>query len=109
MLKNKYGWFLQSYELMPLLGFKPGAHLPDGGFNPRDVQGVMIKCEPAKAPRYNSSGRRVRVGKHRLKYLCVDCDKWIPTGRAGQHRKGSKHKDNAITKALEIVGGGNED
>jgi hypothetical protein len=91
MLKNGNGWFLQSYELMPLLGFQPGSHLPSEGFEPRMINGVTFKCEPAKAPRYNGNGRRVKVSKHRLFYLCT-CMKWIPTGRASQHLKGKVHR-----------------
>jgi hypothetical protein len=101
MLKNERGWFLQSYELRPILGL--GAHLPSEGFEPVEVQGTMFKCEPAMAPRYHN-GRRVKVSKHRLFYLCTDCRRWIPFGRASQHRKGAKHKGMAMYNAIGMGG-----
>lgn len=76
MLKNAKGRFLQSHELMPLLGFTYGQHLPKEGFPPRELQGVMFKCLPAKP---------LRKG-HRLLVLC-GCGRWMPFGRMGQHAK----------------------
>jgi hypothetical protein len=93
MLKNGNGWFLQNHELYPLLGI--GHKLPADGFEPVEVQGVQFKCEPAKAPRYTDRGRKVKVSKHRLFYMCKECKRWVPFGRAYQHRKGQLHKDNA--------------
>lgn len=75
MLKNERGRFLQSYELMPLLGFKRGAHLPLAGFGPTEVQGTNFLCRPAKP------GER----KHRLLFECK-CLRWVPFGRANQHK-----------------------
>ena len=98
MLKNRYGRLMQSYELFPLLGIPAGGHLPKEGFGHREVQGVLFKCEPAMAPRYyerHGRMRKVKVSKHRVFYLCVECSRWIPFGRAGQHRKGKEHKANA--------------
>jgi hypothetical protein len=83
MLKNRNGWFLQHHELYPLLGFEAGQHLPADGFEAREVQGVMFKCDPALA------------GRHRLRYLC-DCNRWIPFGRAAQHQKGQKHQNRRV-------------
>jgi hypothetical protein len=94
MLKNDYGRFMQSYELLPLLGISRGGHLPPEGFDPVEVQGIIFKCEPSMAPRYRN-GRRVKSSKHRVFYLCKDCTRWIPFGRAGQHRKGRQHKINS--------------
>lgn len=94
MLKNKNGWFLQTWELYPLLGLKPGAHLPPEGFPQREIQGVQFKCNPA-----GNGGRR---GPHRVFYLCEDCDRWVPFGRAGQHRKGREHKLNQIVKTVRV-------
>jgi hypothetical protein len=96
MLRNERGWFLQNHELYPLLGIQAGGKLPREGFDPKEVQGVLFKCEPARAPRYTDRGRRVKVSKHRLLYLCRECERWIPFGRAGQHRKGRNHKVNSI-------------
>ena len=92
MLKNQHGWFLQSYELLPLLGLKPGHKLPEGGFGPKEVMGVTFICKPARAPRYHN-GKRVKSSAHRLYYHCKACNRMVPAGRAAQHNKGLKHKD----------------
>lgn len=73
MLRNQWGRYLQSHELLPLLGIR---RLPIEGFHEREIQGVTFRCEPAR------SGSR----HHRVKYLCT-CGRWIPYGRAGQHSK----------------------
>jgi hypothetical protein len=86
MLKNKNGWWLQSHELMPLFGLNAGAHWPQEGFGPTEVQGVLFKCEPASGKGHCST--------HRIKYLCVDCKRWVGTGRVAQHRKGREHTAN---------------
>jgi hypothetical protein len=77
MLKNAYGRYLQHHELYPLLGLKPGQHLPYYGFEVI-VRGVHLRCDPA-----SQKGRR---SKHRLKVLC-SCGRYIPFGRYGQHHK----------------------
>src|SRR5688572_22568597 len=81
MLKNERGRYLQSHELMPILGFKPGGHLPKEGFPPRRVehngQSAMFVC-------YAASGKGNR-SPHRLKVMCEVCAKYIPFGRFGQH------------------------
>lgn len=102
MLKNQRGWFLQSYELLPLLGVPAGGHLPKEGFGPVEVQGVRFMCRPALAPRLRPDGRIVKVSRHRLVYLCEACQKWIPTGRAYQHRKGRVHKNNAVNGGSNV-------
>lgn len=84
MLMNKYGRFMQSHELMPVLGFKPGQHLPKEGFEQKMVNGVWFQCDPATGA----------SSKHRIHYLCDACLEWIPYGRAGQHNKGRDHKQN---------------
>jgi hypothetical protein len=91
MLKNSYGRFMQSHELLPVLGFKPGSHLPREGFGPMEVQGVTFVCEPANPSFVNTYGGTVSSSKTRLFYLC-SCRKWIPCGRAGQHLKGKDHR-----------------
>jgi hypothetical protein len=91
MLKNSYGRFMQSHELLPVLGFKPGCHLPPEGFGPMEVQGVTFICEPATPARMGKYGRLISSSKHRIFYLC-SCRKWIPAGRAGQHFKGKSHR-----------------
>ena len=78
---------MQSHELMPVLGFKRGGHLPAEGFGPVEVQGVLFFCEPAQVGPRKSS-------KHRIKYFCKACKTWVPFGRAGQHNKGRQHKLN---------------
>ncbi|HEY7416893.1 MAG TPA: hypothetical protein VH593_17030 [Ktedonobacteraceae bacterium] len=95
MLRNSWGRFLHSHELMPLLGFKPGAHLPVEGFAPVVVQDVMFMCEPANGLMDASTGRKVKSSRHRIRYLCKECGAWIPFGRAGQHVKGREHKRRA--------------
>jgi hypothetical protein len=102
MLRGKSGYYISSHELMPLLGFKSGGHLPKQGFGPRVVEGVTFKCDPA-APdqiipvarrKWSASEERIvyrteeaikKVSTHRVKYLCPHCDRWIPFGRANQH------------------------
>jgi hypothetical protein len=87
MLKNANGWYLQHHELYPLLGVE-GAKLPANGFGPREVQGVTFICRPA-----SGDGRQ---SPHRLFYLCKECNRLIPFGRADQHKRGRKHKENAV-------------
>jgi hypothetical protein len=94
MLKNQYGRYMQSHELLPLLGFIPGHHLPPEGMAPISVQGVMFMCTPADGLYDTFQGKKVKSSKHRIHYLCEACDKWIPFGRAGQHNKGKEHKLN---------------
>src|SRR5215467_5999208 len=100
-LYDEYGRLIDHPRLYPLLGFKRGHHLPKEGFEPRvvtDTHGnsVMMKCEPVN-PNIRWSpylGRYLKSSKHRITYRCEACQKWIPYGRAGQHRKGKEHKLN---------------
>lgn len=85
MLRNKYGRFMQSHELMPALGFRRGEHLPKEGFDPIEVDGVMFTCYPATGA----------SSKHRIHYLCKACGKWVPFGRATQHNRGRVHKERS--------------
>jgi hypothetical protein len=80
-------WQIRHYNLYPLLGIPAGGHLPKEGFPERivtDAHGnqAVFKCEPATG----------RHSKHRLFYNCEVCAKWIPFGRAFQHRKGREHR-----------------
>ena len=96
MLKNERGWNLQHHELYPLLGLKSGSHLPDEGFGPVEVQGITFVCRPAGRPtKRRWDGTWAKPCKHRIYYLCEVCERWIPFGRAGQHRKGTEHKANS--------------
>lgn len=81
-LKNERGRYLQHHELYPLLGLKPGQHLPKEGFR-IVVQGKMYYCDPAQ-----EKGRR---SKHRIKTGCPKCGLLIPFGRMGQHMKRKDH------------------
>ena len=94
MLRNKHGWYLQHHELYPLLGIE-GSILPAEGFGPREVQGVTFICRPAGETKVRWDGRKVKVSKHRLFYLCKACDRLIPFGRAFQHKQGREHKANS--------------
>lgn len=85
MIKNERGRYLNHFELMPLLGFEHGAHLPKEGFAPIKVQGQNFDCLPANG------------GKHRIRFECQFCLKWIPFGRAGQHLKACIVKHNGQT------------
>ena len=89
MLKNKNGWFMQTYELYPALGIEHGK-LPPEGFGPREVQGVTFVCLQAPEP-----GPR-KSSKHRLFYHCDVCDRLVPFGRAAQHNGGRGHKENKL-------------
>jgi hypothetical protein len=84
MLPHPYHnkWQINHTNLYPLLGINAGGHLPKEGFPPREINGVMFKCDPAPKTEGKSS-------KHRVRYLC-SCGKWIPFGRAIQHE--SSHK-----------------
>jgi hypothetical protein len=94
MLRNEWGRYMQSHELMPKLGFKRGGHLPKEGFGPMVVDDVMFMCEPADGLYDHMTGRKVKSNKHRIRYLCKTCRVWVPFGRAGQHDKGRNHKLN---------------
>lgn len=88
MLRNSRGYFLQSHELLPKLGIKH--KLPKAGFDPIEIDGVTFKCLPAAEPVIVKSWFTGKEGpkkssKHRLLFLCT-CDKWVPCGRAGQHK-----------------------
>lgn len=94
MLRDKYGRQINHFALYPLLGFKHGQHLPKEGFGPRvvvDEQGneSLLKCEPASGA----------YAKHRIFYECESCKRWIPYGRANQHRNGREHKLNYEVRA----------
>lgn len=84
-LRNARGRFVQAHELLPILGYRSGGHLPRGGFPPRNVEhnGEIVKyrCLPA------AEGSR----KHRIEYLCRWCYRWVPYGRAGQHNRSKEH------------------
>ena len=94
MLRNERGRFLQSHELLPKLGFKPGGHLPVEGFGPVCVDDVLFYCEPAAGHFDVMTGKKVKSSRHRIRYLCKACRAWIPFGRASQHNKGKSHKLN---------------
>ena len=82
MLKNKGGhYFMQHNELYEALGLNPKRHLPKDGFGPMVVDNVMFVCSPAG-----------HGSKHRIRYFCEACERWIPFGRAWQHNKGKEHK-----------------
>ena len=90
-------WQINHYHLYPLLGIPAGGHLPAEGFPERIVTDAhgnksMFMCLPA-----DGKGRK---SKHRLFYRCIACKKWIPFGRAFQHRNGKEHKLN-----FEILAG----
>jgi hypothetical protein len=89
MLKNERGYFLDNSELLQKLGC--GSRLPEGGFDPVEVEGVMFICEPP-----NSVMGRKR-SRHRLRYFCKACRIWVPCGRAGQHNRGKEHKAHQET------------
>lgn len=82
-LKNARGWWMQHHELYPLIGLKPGQHLPKEGFN-HIVGTTLVRCEPA-----TNNGRR---SKHRIKVDCPKCGRLIPFGRIGQHLKRRDHR-----------------
>jgi hypothetical protein len=80
MIRNKYGRYVDHYEMYELLGLNPKAHLPKFGFRKAIRVGervIEFICEPARTDERNSS-------KHRIKFQC-DCGRWIPFGRASQH------------------------
>ena len=84
MIQNQYGRFMHHHELYPLLGLKPGQHLPDEGFD-KTVQGIRFFCELK-----SNKGRR---SPHRIKIECLQCNRWLPFGRFGQHIKRADHKE----------------
>lgn len=83
MLRNNYGRYMQSSELMPVLGFKRGGHLPHDGFAPTKVNGTWFQCLPKAQVKTNKS--------HRLLCFCR-CGRWVPFGRYGQHIKACNDK-----------------
>jgi len=109
MLYGKgHRWQIQQPELYELLGLKPGQHLPVEGFRERtvtDTHGNQAQffCLPANepAPRDGSLKGCRKSSKHRIYMHCDACMKWIPFGRAWQHRKGKEHKVNFALMAGE--------
>ncbi len=77
-IREVWGHYPDVRELYPLLGLLPNHHLPEAGLPVTDVRGVWFRCDPA-----TGGGRR---GPHRVRYLCVPCDTWVPFGRSMQHK-----------------------
>jgi len=80
-MKNPFvderGRTLHSHKMMPLLGLKPGGHLPVEGMGTRDINGVMVYVLA-----------KFRSGRHhRIIAICPACKKHVPFGRMGQHVK----------------------
>jgi hypothetical protein len=97
MLRNQHGRYLQSHELMPLLGLERGGHLPREGFICRTVdlpdgQRAHFQCLPETR---HLNGRK--SSKHRILVLCK-CGMWIPFGRASQHVDAIPCRDRQIMR-----------
>lgn len=86
-LKDERGLFMHGWKLYPYLEraglMKNEKLLPEGGA--LTVNGVrLVVSKPPVALYYQ--GHKVKSSRHRVFAQC-DCDKWIPFGRLGQHRK----------------------
>lgn len=70
---------IHSHRMMPLLGLKPGGHLPADGMAPQMVNDIAVyvlsKAEAERTKRF-----------HRVIAICP-CGKHVPFGRMGQHVK----------------------
>ena len=75
---------MQMWNLYPLLGLKPGHHLPDEGTLPREINGVTVWV----LPKVVYAGRRA---PHRVMARCPKCSGIIPFGKLGQHVKRRDH------------------
>lgn len=90
-IKNAHGRYIDHFDLYPLLGFGAGQHLPREGFAPREIQGVLIKLDPAPAPivRYDWRSGQLKPrnqSRHRIRQQCDVCQEWVPFGRVTQHK-----------------------
>lgn len=83
-LKNARGWNMHHHELRPLLGLRPGFHLPASGLPAQDIDGTTVYVKPA-----NVGGSR----KHRVMAIC-HCGKHVAAGRLGQHQLGHARQVN---------------
>ena len=54
-----------------------------------DKYGRKVRLLPSLVP----IGRR--TGQNRIHTFCRECDRWVPSGRLGQHLAGKQHRDNA--------------
>jgi len=77
---GEYGWNLHSHDVLPLLGLRPGEHLPAAGLPPRVIQGVKVWVAMSAAP----TGRKSAT--HRVLAECPLCGKVLSVGRLHQHK-----------------------
>lgn len=78
-------WPAHSSAVLPMLGLKPGRHLPPEGMPPREIQGITVWVKPQEANRKSSL--------HRVYAKCPACGKEMSVGRLPQHA--SVHKPAA--------------
>ena len=75
-------------EMKALLGLGYKAKLPEGGMEPRVIQGFKVWVTPA-APKkiVDKWGRKVvlKVSTHRVMAECPHCKKVLSAGRLPQH------------------------
>lgn len=90
-IKNAHGRYVNHFDLYPMLGFGASQHLPREGFAPREIQGVLIRCDaaPPQIMQYDArSGQRKprNQSRHRIRQQCDVCQEWVPFGRVKQHK-----------------------
>lgn len=84
-LRDDRGRPLHVSQLYPLLGLKPGQHLPKDGTMVITRLGDTDVTILAKGP--EETNRR-----HRVIARCNLCSKWFPFGRLAQHQKRRDHQ-----------------
>lgn len=86
-LRDIHGRWMQNYQLYPILEdkglFAKGQLNPDGGAV--GINGVYVRVLSLEEANKDAFTRRVRFA-HRVLARC-DCDRMIPFGKLGQHRK----------------------
>ena len=81
-IKTANNWPMHWVDLRVELGIKRGAHLPDDGVPPREIQGFKVWVEPK--PREPGPKRGSR--KHRARAECLQCGFQMSAGRTNQHK-----------------------
>lgn len=76
-----------SHHVLPMLGLKPGAHLPRDGMPPREIQGIVVWVEPVQEEDTGFGA------PHRVRAKCPACGKEMSAGRLPQHAK--VHREQA--------------
>ena len=86
------GRTMQHRHLYPLLGFKPGSHIPQDYSGWRVIEGTIVVIHTRE------HADRLGNHLHRIYAQCAECHHFFPFGRLAQH-KGSKRCERLRRKA----------